>query len=675
MQKGGIQMPRKSVVVFFVILLLAIFGTATFVLTKPYKATLQAKPSSTLLAKVSSLIPDGKTALYSHNVLSAKAKFLEAVTADPTNQEAQMLFGVVRVMAIYEEGQNKKTPGLDSIREIAELAGVRFSEYGVYTTSISSTSEQLPATTPKTADAFNFLKEKVLTEIDGAIDNLGKVSNINFVSEINPTAINKSGPALNIDYADVLLLKAFLYGAKANIELLLAYNLDVNPTKVQSTLNGEADKLIALRNILMYYPKFVTPKEPARLTASKNAVIAGIDTYSAAIGYITDRITPGHHLFILDEPMDDELAQSTATEQEALTKILSEIKASLSGSKEWIDTFPDRTTEQRTFDLSKFFNESDPINFRQLFMNTNANLFVSNNTVKGMVPHGIAQFISYPAPEIFQSQENGSLGRPVILWGRGFTPDKNVTISIIHSDGTNAPDITVSTDNIGQFNYVFTIPSTMPEGIYQWRARDTQTSFQTAYLTLPVAMGNKMSEYRLKVAPSSSKKGTGGIPSSDGMISCGNGGIDCEFMYSDGTPVVLEATPDERSVFAGWTPTSLGCSTDLICGFAMNKKMSVKAKFTGPNKLKVKVVSKKGGLGSVASDITGLDGNLIDCPEISCQNEYVLTEAVTLTATADGGSTFLGWKPTSLGCRMESICQVTMDRARSVQAVFGPPAP
>ena len=120
-------MPRKSVVVFFVILLLAIFGTATFVLTKPYKATLQAKPSSTLLAKVSSLISDGKTALYSHNVLSAKAKFLEAVTADPTNQEAQMLFGVVRVMAIYEEGQNKKTPGLDSIREIAELAGVRFS--------------------------------------------------------------------------------------------------------------------------------------------------------------------------------------------------------------------------------------------------------------------------------------------------------------------------------------------------------------------------------------------------------------------------------------------------------------------------------------------------------------------------------------------------------------------
>ncbi len=253
----------------------------------------KASRSSSLFAKVSSLISDGKTALYGHNVLTAKAKFLEAITADPTNQEAQMLYGVVRVMAVYEEGQNKRTPGLDSIREIAELAGVRFSEYGVYTTSISSTSEQLPATTSKTADAFNFLKEKVLTEIDGAIENLGNVSDTSFVSVINPTAINKSGPTLNIDYADVLLLKAFLYGAKANIELLLAYNLEVNPAKVQSTLNGEADKLVALRNILMYYPKFVTPKDPARLTASKNAIITSIDTYSAAIGSVSRSDNPG----------------------------------------------------------------------------------------------------------------------------------------------------------------------------------------------------------------------------------------------------------------------------------------------------------------------------------------------------------------------------------------------
>lgn len=668
-------MPRKSITIFFIILLLGIFGTATFVLTKPYITNMKTGRSASLLAKTSSLISDGKAALYSHNVLTAKAKFLEAVTADPTNQEAQMLYGVVRVMAVYEEGQNKNTPGLDSIREIAELAGVRFSQYGVYTTTILSTSDHLPATTPKTADAFNFLKEKALSEIDGAIGNLGNVNNTGFVSTINPSAINKSGVMLNIDYADVLLLKAFLNVAKANIELLLAYNFDVAPTKIQNTINGEADKLIALRNILVYYPKLVTPKEPTRLTSSKNAIIAGIDTYTNAISYVQSRATAGHHLFIMDTPIDNELAQSTTEEHLTLMKTLAEIKASLSGVKEWMDTFPDRTTEQRTFDLLKFFNASDPVDFRQIFLNANANLFVSDNTVKGIVPFGIAQFSSYSTPEIFQSQEIGSLGRSVILWGRGFTPDKNVTISIIHSDRTNAPDITVAADKIGQFNYVFTIPLTKPEGNYRWRARDNQTAFLTGYLTLPVTKGGKISEYRLKAVSSSVKKGGGAVTSTDGLISCGNGSTSCQYIYAQGTPVVLEATPDERSVFTGWTPVSLGCGVDLTCGFAMDKKITVKAKFTGPNKLKVKVVSKRGGTGSVTSDITGLDGNIIDCPEILCQNEYVLTETVTLTRVADGDSTFLGWKPVSLGCGTNPACQVTMDRTRSVKAIFGPPVP
>lgn len=668
-------MPRKSITIFFIIFLFGIFGTATFVLTKPYITTLKAGRSSTLLARVSSLIDDGKFALYNHNVLTAKAKFLEAITADPTNQEAQMLYGVVRVMAVYEEGQNKNTPGLDSIREIAELAGVRFSQYGVYTTTILSTSGHLPTTTPKTADAFNFLKEKVLAEIDGAIGNVRNVNNTGFVSTINPSAINKSGVMLNIDYADALLLKAFLYVAKANIELLLAYNFDVTPTKIQNTINGEADKLIALRNILLYYPKLVTPKEPTRLTSSKNAIIAGIDTYANAISYIQNRATAGHHLFIMDTPIDNELAQSTTEEHLTLMKTLAEIKASLSGAYEWRDTFPDKITVQRTFDLSKFFNTSDPVDFRQIFLNTNANLYVSDNTVKGIVPLGIAQFSSYSTPEIFQSQENGYLGRPVILWGRGFTPDKKITISIIHSDGANASDITVASDKIGQFNYVFMIPSSKPEGNYRWRAADNQTAFQTGYLTLPVTKGGKTSEYRLKVVSSSAKKGGGTLTSIDGLISCGNGNALCQYTYTQGTSVVLEATPDERSVFTGWTPSSLGCGTDPTCGFSMDKKITVKAKFTGPNKLKVKVVSKRGGSGSVASDITGLDGNIIDCPEILCQNEYLLTETVTLTRVVEGDSTFLGWKPVSLGCGANPTCQVTMDRTRSVQAAFGPPAP
>jgi hypothetical protein len=181
-------------------------------------------------------------------------------------------------------------------------------------------------------------------------------------------------------------------------------------------------------------------------------------------------------------------------------------------------------------------------------------------------------------------------------------------------------------------------------------------------------------QYRLKVIASSSKNGVGVIERDDGLISCGDGGA-CMYNYDEGTTVILEAIPNEGSVFAKWTPTSLGCYTQPTCAVIMSKSITVKAKFQGPNKLKVKVVSKKGGSGTVTSNIPGLGGNPVECPAILCQNYYTLSDTVTLTATPQGTSTFAGWKPASLGCGAETICSVPMDRTRNIQAVFGPEAP
>ena len=178
-------------------------------------------------------------------------------------------------------------------------------------------------------------------------------------------------------------------------------------------------------------------------------------------------------------------------------------------------------------------------------------------------------------------------------------------------------------------------------------------------------------QYRLKVIASSSKNGAGVIESDDGLISCGDGGA-CMYNYDEGTTVILEAIPNEGSVFAKWTPTSLGCDTEPTCAVTMSKNITVNAKFQGPNKLKVKVVSKKGDSGTVTSNIPGLDGNPVDCPAILCQNYYSMNDTVTLTATPQGTSSFAGWKPSSLECGTNLSCDVPMDHTRNVQALFGP---
>jgi hypothetical protein len=64
---------------------------------------------------------------------------------------------------------------------------------------------------------------------------------------------------------------------------------------------------------------------------------------------------------------------------------------------------------------------------------------------------------------------------------------------------------------------------------------------------------------------------------------------------------------------------------------------------------------------------------LIACPD-TCQQDYNPGLAVTLYANPATLSTFIGWKPTPSGCEtMNPVCQVTMDKKKSIKAIFQGP--
>jgi hypothetical protein len=73
-------------------------------------------------------------------------------------------------------------------------------------------------------------------------------------------------------------------------------------------------------------------------------------------------------------------------------------------------------------------------------------------------------------------------------------------------------------------------------------------------------------------------------------------------------------------------------------------------------------VTKAGtGTGKVTSAPVGIDcGN-------ACGFDFVANAQVTLTATADAGSTFAGW---SGDCTGTGACQVTLAAAKTVTATF-----
>ncbi len=154
---------------------------------------------------------------------------------------------------------------------------------------------------------------------------------------------------------------------------------------------------------------------------------------------------------------------------------------------------------------------------------------------------------------------------------------------------------------------------------------------------------------------SATGSGSGSITGVPSGIDCG---VDCSETLDEGTQVTLVATPDEGSVFRGWTGAA--CSGDEQCTFSIAAPTNVVATFIAQHDLDVSLT----GSG---------DGAVISVPEgIDCGSECIApfdegTE-VTLVAISEDGSVFRGWS--GGGCFGTDDCTITMEDARSVTATF-----
>ncbi|MFM8278867.1 MAG: invasin domain 3-containing protein, partial [Candidatus Limnocylindrus sp.] len=126
--------------------------------------------------------------------------------------------------------------------------------------------------------------------------------------------------------------------------------------------------------------------------------------------------------------------------------------------------------------------------------------------------------------------------------------------------------------------------------------------------------------------------------------------------FDEGTEVTLTAaprtsSPGANSRFTGWKTTGgsafPGCETGNSCSVTMSEARSLVASFVAVLPLDVTIVSLTGGQGSVSST-TNWNAESVACghginSEV-CGVEYDLNEMVTLTATAEPGSEFVGWE-------------------------------
>lgn len=165
------------------------------------------------------------------------------------------------------------------------------------------------------------------------------------------------------------------------------------------------------------------------------------------------------------------------------------------------------------------------------------------------------------------------------------------------------------------------------------------------------------------------RAGTGGgvvasasSPNQGSQINCG---ATCSVAFNHASTVVLTASPDSTSIFAGWS----GCPSPSgnTCTISnLTSAQSVTATFTRQFRT-LSVFTAGVGIGTVTSNPAG-----ISCGS-DCTEDYILNTSVVLAATPNGSSVFASWSscPSPSG----NQCTVIMSSAASVTATFNSASP
>jgi Tfp pilus assembly protein PilV len=166
--------------------------------------------------------------------------------------------------------------------------------------------------------------------------------------------------------------------------------------------------------------------------------------------------------------------------------------------------------------------------------------------------------------------------------------------------------------------------------------------------------GGGVTTYSLEV----SVTGLGKVTSSVGGIDCGSS---CTTELQSGTEVTLTAAPNSGQSFTGWSGACSG--TSATCMVTMSGARSVTAQFSGSSTTNVLTVSRSGtGSGSVT-------GEGINCGT-DCTETFGDAKQVTLSASANSGSAFIGWSGACASAGTNSTCTVNVSGAVGAIARF-----
>lgn len=236
-------------------------------------------------------VSQGRLHLSSRDVISANNSFSNAVAIAPNDPTGNVFFAATRLLTLPYE------PAGSNILNRLGLPGSG-RDYSNWTAKPPVDASGIPLAPPtvNVHELSSHLRWSVLPALAAAEANLAKVTDTNF--SLTLTSDETQTVDLTLDYADIVLLRALLFGAQYIAYTVHSWNLDL-PLQ---TIRGfyVANKLPSAADLLRDYPQLFTFATTNDLLAAKNAFKNGATLYMQASQLIRDRSTNVTRLFNYD---------------------------------------------------------------------------------------------------------------------------------------------------------------------------------------------------------------------------------------------------------------------------------------------------------------------------------------------------------------------------------------
>jgi len=240
------------------------------------------------MGDATALIASGRAALVGHNIVGASAAFAQAVAADPSNEEANTLYALTRVVVL------ETTPGVQKL-----LDEIGFPREGRdifnWTARMSKHGFPAPGTTLTSKEGVTVEREVFLPELIGAEKNLALVTGTGFSTPLSAEETNLR--AVTIDYGDIQMLRAMAEGAITTINLEESYDMQVGVTEVDTWYKANA---LSLEHMLSGYPKLLSFGKQVTVGTALAAFDSGVNDFVSAVKIIEGRTDNMTHLFSID---------------------------------------------------------------------------------------------------------------------------------------------------------------------------------------------------------------------------------------------------------------------------------------------------------------------------------------------------------------------------------------